>query len=337
MTLKQFLELIGGLIAGWLIYSLHIPGFIKWPLAFLAGFGGIALAFLPIEERPLDVWIVNFFKSVYSPTQYLWKKHSQIPKIFISKHHSSYQVGLEKKPIIKDKSRLEEYLQTLPSMATTDLLEKKESDRLNTISSLLESHQLASTFPSTDLSATSPVSPLIPDNNKLKSRRLEPKTSISIPHPKPVKIQKTDSASTKTIEKESKSMVKPAPPLSPPILVESTISETLNPAVAAQFSTTLPIPQTPEYPNQIVGMVVNNFEKIVTNALIEIIDKNQETVRALKTNKLGQFFSASPLKKGQYQLRVEHPDYQFDIIKFKAEDKVILPFKIKAKKAIKVD
>ncbi len=85
MTLKQFGYLCAGGVLAIISYKLPLPFFFTWPLA--AGFAllGVGFAFVPIEERPMDVWVFSFFKSIYSPTQYIWQKgHAPIiaaPKI----------------------------------------------------------------------------------------------------------------------------------------------------------------------------------------------------------------------------------------------------------------
>ena len=74
MTIKQFGYLAGGIILAYISYKLPLPFFFTWPLAITSAVGGFGLAFVPIEERPMDVWIMSFFKNVYSPTQYVWQK-----------------------------------------------------------------------------------------------------------------------------------------------------------------------------------------------------------------------------------------------------------------------
>src|SRR5579862_2282768 len=74
MTIKQFAYIAGGVILAWIFYSLPLFELIKIPLAvFFLAFGA-ALAFLPVSGRPLDTMISNFFKAVFSPTQYLYTK-----------------------------------------------------------------------------------------------------------------------------------------------------------------------------------------------------------------------------------------------------------------------
>ncbi len=74
MTLKQFLKAAGGIIIALLINSTKLIILVKWPLMLFFGGLGILLAFVPFEDRPLEVWIKAFIKSIYSPTIYTYKK-----------------------------------------------------------------------------------------------------------------------------------------------------------------------------------------------------------------------------------------------------------------------
>ena len=77
MTLKQFGYLIGGAIAAYIIFKLPLPFFFTWPLTVCTAVLGFGLAFVPIEERPMDVWVLSFIKNMYSPTQYIWAQSSK--------------------------------------------------------------------------------------------------------------------------------------------------------------------------------------------------------------------------------------------------------------------
>lgn len=79
LTLRQFLYLLVAFPLAFVIFKvLPIPIFNIIFAVFTAGFG-LGLAFVPINERPLDVWIRNLVKRLTSPTQYTYKKqHSPI-------------------------------------------------------------------------------------------------------------------------------------------------------------------------------------------------------------------------------------------------------------------
>ena len=74
MTLKQFLKAAAGIVIALLINSTKIVVLIKWPLMFIFGSLGLALAFLPLEDRPLETWIFSFIKSIYTPTIFIYNK-----------------------------------------------------------------------------------------------------------------------------------------------------------------------------------------------------------------------------------------------------------------------
>ena len=82
MTLKQFFQLAGGFLVALIFYSSPLLPIIKWPFIIVSAILGIALAFLPFEERPLERWIFAFFKAIYAPTLYYWKKTAVAPKFF---------------------------------------------------------------------------------------------------------------------------------------------------------------------------------------------------------------------------------------------------------------
>lgn len=74
MTLKQFLKAAAGIVLAIIINSTKIIVLVKWPLMLVVAGGGLALAFLPFEERPLETWIISFIKAIYAPTIYIYKR-----------------------------------------------------------------------------------------------------------------------------------------------------------------------------------------------------------------------------------------------------------------------
>ncbi|MFH1827189.1 MAG: PrgI family protein [bacterium] len=74
MTLKQFIYLVVFLPLAYVVMSaLPIP-VLNIILAALIAFSGIALAFIPINDRPLDIYVKNFVKRMITPTQYYYQK-----------------------------------------------------------------------------------------------------------------------------------------------------------------------------------------------------------------------------------------------------------------------
>lgn len=86
-------------------------------------------------------------------------------------------------------------------------------------------------------------------------------------------------------------------------------------------------------PNLIAGVIKDSQKKLLPNIILTINDKSGLPVRALKTNKLGQFSAATPLPNGVYRLEVEDPmkRYVFDLAEITLSGKVFLPIEIIAK------
>jgi hypothetical protein len=74
MTLKQFIYLIIFLPIAYVVLSMFPIPILNFLLAAMVAFVGIALAFIPINDRPLDVYIKNFVKRVVTPTQFYYQK-----------------------------------------------------------------------------------------------------------------------------------------------------------------------------------------------------------------------------------------------------------------------
>lgn len=75
MTLRQF-GYVGTGIALALIFFFAKPlsPWIRFPFVFLCPALGFALAFMPVEGRSLDRWLVSFIHAVFGNTLYIWKK-----------------------------------------------------------------------------------------------------------------------------------------------------------------------------------------------------------------------------------------------------------------------
>ena len=83
-----------------------------------------------------------------------------------------------------------------------------------------------------------------------------------------------------------------------------------------------------------IGIEEDTAKNILPNVLITIKDMRGTPLRALKTSKLGQFFTSTPLGNGDYILEIEDPQkrFYFDLIQLKLEGKIIQPLEVSAKK-----
>lgn len=89
MTLKQFLYLVIFFPLGYVVYFLFPIPILNIIIAIGVGFIGVALAFLPINDRPLDIWLKNVWKRLNSPTQYSYQKHNPPVSFFNNLYYVS--------------------------------------------------------------------------------------------------------------------------------------------------------------------------------------------------------------------------------------------------------
>lgn len=123
MTLKQFAYLAGGFVVAWILYITPLFFFIKISLALLSAVFGASLAFVPIEGRPMDLMIMNFFKAIFKPTQYVYNQKGQGLE---EKDIKKIQEFNKKRGTISDMSddQIQQFLTTVPKVINK--VDKKE-------------------------------------------------------------------------------------------------------------------------------------------------------------------------------------------------------------------
>lgn len=282
MTLKQFAQVAGGCLLGLVFYASPLPWYLKWPFVFLFVCAGVALAFFPVEERPLQTWVIAFLKAIYSPTQYIWQKPVRKPEIFVAEEPKLWRRSEEKAAIPGDQKKLAEYLATLP--ANQNPLDKKEASLLEQVQDLFALTVPVQTAPS----------------------------STQTPQPKPAVLP------------EEVNHYAPSLPTTNPWQTTKGVKE-------AQFASGTPFPYLSEMPNILVGLVKDPQGRLLEGAVLEIRDSHGHPVRALRTNKLGQFRTATPLNNDIYEIETEKPDLEFEIVKLELKGGTVPPIEIRAK------
>ncbi len=354
MTLKQFLEVAGGVVAAVIMYKTGLPGVIKWPFVVLFASVGAGMAFLPIAERPLDHWIITYFSVLFKPTKFYWRKVPKVPDLFSYKQNKNqvdttaqYDVGPLKK------RRVSEYV---ASIVENDKDDFENTQKINNVLSFFQN-------PGANLTPTPTPKPVAaplpqPDPNTVQKiptptpqiQTVQNRVTGSKPNNSSVQI-----ASTKTLsfQKDRGDRIDPSTPSpndmgvvfdaqqelvnpqTPPVTTQitSTPQSLTRPALevgAGVFNTSLPFPQTPTTINTLVGMVLNRKSEMIPGAIIEIRNQSGQVERAVKSNALGQFFVTTPLKPGEYVVYVEADNYAFEPFGFTTNNTILSPLEIRA-------
>lgn len=273
MTLKQFASLGICIILAIISYSFPLPFFFKYPIVFAFLLLGVGMAFVPVQGRSLDIWLIAFIKSIYSPTQYTWKR----------------------------------------TLAETTSSETAVPSREN---------NLAVAQPETNARIELTQAPIAPQQ--------APTTNpIVTPEPETVKNEGSSPVQSEPTLQSSQVEVSPTPSEPTPQITPQPETQPASVSQAPVPSVNLPIPFTPTTPNTLVGLTLTNTGHILDSVMVEI-KKDNLTLRATKSNKLGQFMFARPLDSGLYQILAEKEGFSFAPYSLQLTGEIVKPLKIQA-------
>lgn len=300
MTIKQFAALGISIVLSVMTYSAPLPFFFKYPISFILLLLGVGTAFVPFQGRTLDVWIVAFIKSIYSPTQYIWKHGQETP--VTTADNSTPQT-----PIVPVSP---------PAADTTEVTPQ------TTAGTESPSLGLDSSPSSTNIVPDAQTDSLEINNLPQPAPSPTPTPEIPVPQTSPVPETQTIQSPTEEINNGNNSHNQPLTNIEPQPAVNDQSPTTLSPS-------SLPIPFTPTTPNTLVGLTLTPNGQTLDGVLVEI--KNQNiTMRATKSNKLGQFLFVRPLENGLYQILAEKDGFQFESYSIQLNGEIINPLRIQA-------
>ena len=312
MTLKQFFQLAGGFLVGLIFYSSPLIGIIKWPFAIFSVILGAAMAFVPLEERPLEKWIFAFFKAIYSPTLFKWKRTTETPKFFLDETPTSNIPASQSQ---SQDAALKTYLEsTRGSTGPLAKLEMAEQGFLAALTGIFAG--VKTPVAKEEAPATAPTAPKkleIPVTVPVKISPLLP-THLVVEE-KPLPISLTTQIQTQHVN---------------PVIAGEEIVSTKE----AIFSIDATPPNPPTYPNVVVGQVVDEARRIIEGAIMEVRDEYGRPIRALRSNKLGHFVAVTPLDSGIYSIISEKDGYQFMPVNFEAKGDIIPPILVEGRRLV---
>ncbi len=281
MTLKQFAKMAAGVIIAGIFYTSHLPGLFRFLLTLISLAIAAALAFAPINGRPLEVWFFIFLRRIYSPTIFLWKKMPAEANLDVLARQAHRARFFQKVAVGTQSETAREFLASLPQQAPPP-------------------------------SSPPPPPPSLKKATPAPAATPQPATTAA---KVPPGDQPTKPAASEPDWQELAQLWKTQKPQK---------------ATPAQF-VDQKLPATPTQPNIVSGLVVDNDGNTIEGAIVEIQDAEGNPVRAMRTNGLGQFQTATPLPNGSYLVITEKEPYQFDIMKINVNGQIIAPLKIVAR------
>lgn len=317
MTLKQFFQLAGGILFAVILYHTNLPFIIKWPLIIIGVLVGIMLAFVPVGGRPFSQWLMAFIKAIYAPTQYLWNPNFQIAQSPVATTATSLPTK---------STPLDKFEQQLFDRFTNIFKGQPVTIATNPVVPVGMNIPVATTTPTPVPVAPTPAS--MPKHETIMSTM----TQTAQPQTAPAPVQVPVSAQSQTVSSDASTT--PAPltadvPVTVNFTPRPTIVRTPEQAKLARFATNMP---EPGQANIIVGQISDTTNSPMDGVIIEIAESATDIpVRALRTNRLGQFQIATPLTAGNYTLHFEKDGFSFESVSVPAEGKIIAPILVVGK------
>lgn len=133
LTMRQFTYIAVFAVFAY-IAKLLVPQPFTWFFVIGLGLTGLALAFVPVEDRGLDEWVVNFINAVNSPTEKIWRKETTLPSAFAydQKIRMVQQELITLAPTAS-RRKLEEYLEQQGTAGEEDTLDIPEGKYIDLV------------------------------------------------------------------------------------------------------------------------------------------------------------------------------------------------------------
>ncbi len=318
MTIKQFAYLAAGSILAWIALLFPVFFLLKAPIALLFAGTGVILAFVPIEGRPADIMIGNFIKALFTPSQYTYQKTAVVPD---AAHTTATPITIKTQPkqqetVVLTQTPVMPVAPPLPPAVPEPVVEQaqeeKLSEKVETIQAQLEQAK-----------AEEKSQTHTENKDAVHEKTIELESQLQdVLSQKQQLEQQLQTLTNKLSEKQTQVFT---PSTATPAPVTQHVRK-----VPKQLATSVGAPFVSDVPNLVTGIVKDSRSNILPNILIEVKDKDDNPVRAFKTNTLGQFASATPLQNGVYTMTFEDPKAQqrFDTVELVADGQIMLPLEI---------
>lgn len=343
MTVKQFVYVASGVLLAWLVYFvLKIPGIISIPLAIIFAGVGAALAFLPIDGRPMDVMLGNFIRAIFAPTQYIYGKEggnsTPASPASVSVQNIQNQTPLVQAPIQSITQPLVQ--QTVPTFNQGQPQPVAQTAAQTPTPPLFQEPK-----PEEEEKVEEAEKKAEEEERKIQQELAQAKAQEQATNSteQQAVTQKTDELQ-KMLEKTTRQKEQ----LEQELLIlrgklESQKQEKFTPSqmetpqetpnvkeIPPNLAPREGIPDSPEEPNLITGIVKDSRGNPLQNILVEVKDEEDNPVRAFKTNGLGEFASATTLANGKYAITLEDPKltHKFDTVTITATGAPLMPLEM---------
>ena len=331
VTVKQFLYILGaGALCG-VFFIMPISFLIKWPAIMLIAGIGAALAFIPIEGRPMDIMVMNFLKALPAENRFIF--HKKGAEGLLHDYFTPSPV-VKAQPVtqsVQKDNRRELLMNQLVRKNMPYKVDEQEREQMQNISGMFDNSDTPVTG-MTNIDTQDNIAPIVetvatlaPD---VASQSSTYTPAIETPSAPPLAVVES-APQPEPILAPTEPALQPAAyaPEPEPVQPQATTPAT---TVAPENQIASGFPDIPDTPNIVIGIVKDARGKVLPNIIVEVVDSTGNPVRAFKTNALGQFASATPLPVGNYQILLEDTRrvHEFNPVDIVINNEIFQPIEI---------
>lgn len=200
LTLKQFFFLMifcGLAYASFMLIPIFV---IKWFLVAAFVLSGLAFAFLPLGDRGLDVWIVNFFRAMFMPNQFVYRKSENVPSFFLYQNLDVLKSELITLTPTSSRRKIEAYLEQQQTP-----FDKLDIDEKSYILMVKDAYSHQDYRPPVEVSSAATVTTTIEIPSKESLVQVVPGLEIKPPKPQQFLPQPANVPASTSVEQPKKS------------------------------------------------------------------------------------------------------------------------------------
>lgn len=345
LDLQQFLEIMAGVVLGFLVYKIGLPGFVTWPLVLLSVGLGLVAAFIPIADQPLSHWLKVFFHLLSAPTKFYWRKEIIIPAYFTYELQNEYQNALANQetfnatPVKQHKAF--DYFTSL------DQKNGQSQDNLeifspNNIQAAMSQFNLNT---SKENVVTNPTilrkkiirKPSIQEGQSLRIRPIIAPSQKNIDSfinsalSKPTKlITKITSLNEKTVgwpQAKLANQQKSSPQNAPVVIFQPQLNQ-LKSSLSPQIATPPSLAIKKDF--FLKGKITDSNNQPLSEVILSVKDANDNFKFLLHSDDRGNFISSQPLTPGEYHLSAQKDKLDFAPYTINFTDQGAAPILLKA-------
>lgn len=358
LSMREFIYIAVSVAISYLLYFLMgngiLPGILAWPLILVVGIGGIVSALVPIQDKTLDKWVLNYIAAIRNPTRRVWRKRGFDPQQMTQAQFTPTADVTQKHHVVTppQKSSGQKIKAAPIQNPKQETLEKQEAQELERISQVMETVDQKPTSGNTpagnpgDPGSQTPAAPApaqpapqpqsqqqqpqssaqAPQNNQQPAQQPVPKQPApqnepqTQPEPPQQQSQPKQEASQQQTQQQTQ---QPAQPQS------SGLSEiNLDDNNIQDYATK--IPGVDPLPNTINLVVKDKDGQIIPQTVCVVKNTVGNPVRASVSNNLGHIMNNIQLPDGTYKVELSKQGYTFPQVTMTLTGNVYPPVEIRS-------